>query len=55
VLGGFGAWAGQGSARKAARVNRREAQRWKVEAERLKDEVVAADPVRPALTDKRAA
>ncbi|WP_237154336.1 LapA family protein [Oryzibacter oryziterrae] len=38
LLGGFGTWTGQGRFRKAARENKREAQRWKVEADRLKEE-----------------
>ena len=41
ILGGFGAWTGQGRFRKAARDNRREAQRWKTEADRLKEQAPA--------------
>jgi uncharacterized integral membrane protein len=38
VLGGVGTWTRQGRFRKAARRNRREAARWRVEAERLRGE-----------------
>lgn len=47
VLGGVGAWTRQGRFRRAARQNRREAARWRGEAERLKSE--AAPPAAPGL------
>ncbi|BBE73724.1 LapA family protein [Oharaeibacter diazotrophicus] len=44
ALGGVATWARQGRFRKAARVNRREAARWRVEAERLKEVAAAPAP-----------
>lgn len=57
VLGGIATWAGQGRFRRAARRNRREAARWRVEAERLKEAsvVAPAGPALPAPGARRAA
>jgi uncharacterized integral membrane protein len=49
LLGGMGAWARQGRFRRAARQNRKEAARWRVEAERLRgDQPPPAGPALPA-------
>ena len=48
LLGGVATWTRQGRFRKAARQNRREAARWRVEAERMKDEHAATTPALPA-------
>lgn len=56
LLGGMGAWARQGRFRRAARQNRREAARWRVEAERLRgDQQSPAGPALPAPAPRRAA
>lgn len=57
VVGSLATWARQGRFRKAARVNRREAARWRVEAERLKETPPAASapPAGPALPAPRRA
>ncbi|MDJ0931018.1 lipopolysaccharide assembly protein LapA domain-containing protein [Breoghania sp.] len=58
VLGGIGAWAKQGKWRKQARYKRREADTLRHEADRLKEEVQAANPRHPGLPaagNKRAA
>lgn len=47
-IGGIAVWARQGRFRKAARQNRREASRWRGEAERLREQT-AATPSGPAL------
>jgi uncharacterized integral membrane protein len=53
LLGGIGTWFGQGRHRKAARRNRREADRWHDEADRLKAEREPAGV--PALPGPRRA
>lgn len=62
VIGGIAVWAGQHRFRKAARQNRREARRWRDEAERLKEANTAgpalpyaAAPGLPAPSRRRAA
>lgn len=48
LIGGFGAWSAQGRFRRAARMSRREAQHWKGEADRLKEQTAALSaPDRP--------
>ncbi|WP_083656552.1 LapA family protein [Mongoliimonas terrestris] len=47
-IGGIAVWARQGRFRKAARQNRREASRWRGEAERLREQT-AVTPAGPAL------
>ncbi len=42
VIGSLSTWAKQGRFRRAARVNRKEAARWRVEAERLKEDGATA-------------
>ncbi|WP_235981653.1 LapA family protein [Methylobrevis albus] len=55
LIGGIAVWAGQGRFRRAARRNQREAVRWQVEAERLKEEIrPTADPALPAPTRRAA-
>lgn len=44
LIGGVAVWARQGRFRRAARQNRREASRWRGEAERLKAETTPATP-----------
>jgi uncharacterized integral membrane protein len=41
LIGGFGAWSSQGRVRRAARASRREAEEWKGEAGRLKEQAAA--------------
>ncbi len=57
ILGGIGTWTKQGRFRKAARQNRREAARWRVEAEQLKGAAVTgpSGTALPAPASRRAA
>jgi uncharacterized integral membrane protein len=47
ILGGVATWMRQGRFRKAARQNRREAERWHDEADRLKEQARADHPALP--------
>nr|WP_210272783.1 LapA family protein [Chthonobacter rhizosphaerae] len=54
LLGGMAVWARQGRFRRAARQNRREARRWKGEAERLREQTAPAGPGLPAPSRRAA-
>lgn len=57
VVGGIGTWTRQGRFRRAARQNRREAARWRGEAERLKESIPQPTGVAalPSPSGRRAA
>ncbi len=54
LLGGIAVWANQGRFRRAARQSRRDAARWRIEAERLREETRLATDT-PALPVPRRA
>ncbi|SON57243.1 hypothetical protein HDIA_3702 [Hartmannibacter diazotrophicus] len=54
AIGGLATWAGQGRFRRAARVNRKDALRWRTEAEKLREETQPAISA-PALPVPRKA